>query len=82
METLRGFPNLPALWLRWAKPTSANAIAETLRGFPNLPATGAREARVGQVWGVLALVPVGDALATVREAHLRRRDRGNPVRVS
>jgi hypothetical protein len=27
METLKGFPNLPALWLRWAKPTSANAVA-------------------------------------------------------
>jgi len=25
MGTLGGFPNLPALWLRWAKPTSANA---------------------------------------------------------
>jgi hypothetical protein len=25
METLEGFPNPPALWLRWAKPTSANA---------------------------------------------------------
>jgi hypothetical protein len=25
METLEGFPNLPALWLQWAKPTSANA---------------------------------------------------------
>jgi hypothetical protein len=27
METLGGFPNLPALWLRRAKPASANAIA-------------------------------------------------------
>jgi hypothetical protein len=26
METLRGFPNLPALWLRQAKPAYANAI--------------------------------------------------------
>jgi hypothetical protein len=25
METLRGFPNLPALWLRQAKPAYANA---------------------------------------------------------
>jgi hypothetical protein len=25
MGTLRGFPNPPALWLRWAKPTFANA---------------------------------------------------------
>jgi len=27
--TLRGFPNPPALWLRWAKPTYANAITGT-----------------------------------------------------
>jgi hypothetical protein len=27
METLGGFPNLPALWLRPAKPASANPIA-------------------------------------------------------
>jgi hypothetical protein len=27
METLKGFPCLPALWLRWAKPTSANAVS-------------------------------------------------------
>jgi hypothetical protein len=27
METLGGFPNLPALWLRRAKPVSANAIS-------------------------------------------------------
>jgi hypothetical protein len=26
METLGGFPNLPALWLRRAQPDSANAI--------------------------------------------------------
>jgi hypothetical protein len=26
METLTGFPNLPALWLRQAKPAYANAI--------------------------------------------------------
>jgi hypothetical protein len=26
METLGGFPSLPALWLRRAKPDSANAI--------------------------------------------------------
>ena len=26
METLRGFPNLPALWLRQAKPAYANAL--------------------------------------------------------
>jgi hypothetical protein len=39
METLGGFPNLPALWLRWAKPSFAYAIVmETLAGFPNLPA--------------------------------------------
>src|SRR5262245_29683465 len=25
MGTLTGFPNPPALWLRWAKPTGANA---------------------------------------------------------
>jgi hypothetical protein len=34
METLRGFPNLPALWLRRAKPASAYALeaADRLRG--------------------------------------------------
>jgi hypothetical protein len=26
METLGGFPNLPALWLRRAKPASADAV--------------------------------------------------------
>jgi hypothetical protein len=31
METLKGFPNLPALWLRRAKPAFAYAVAmETL----------------------------------------------------
>jgi hypothetical protein len=33
METLGGFPYLPALWLRWAKPISAYANMETLGGF-------------------------------------------------
>jgi hypothetical protein len=33
METLGGFPNLPALWLRRAKPGCAYAIMETLGGF-------------------------------------------------
>jgi hypothetical protein len=27
METLEGFPNLPAFWLRRAKPGCANAMA-------------------------------------------------------
>jgi hypothetical protein len=31
METLGGFPNLPALWLRWAKPISAYAIGSSGR---------------------------------------------------
>jgi hypothetical protein len=34
METLEGFPNLPALWLRQAKPASANATI----AFPSAPA--------------------------------------------
>jgi hypothetical protein len=38
MGTLKGFPNLPALWLRLAKPAFAYAIMGTLKGFPNLPA--------------------------------------------
>ena len=55
METLGGFPNLPALWLRRAKPGSAYAEMETLRGFPNprpLPATlhPARFARPRALW--------------------------------
>ena len=56
METLGGFPNLPAVWLRRAKPGYANAIMmETLGGFPNprpLPATlhPARFARPRAVW--------------------------------
>src|ERR1019366_292599 len=60
METLRGFPNPrplpptqptarcarpPALWLRWAKPSSADAFDGTLRGFPNLPALWLRWAK-------------------------------------
>jgi hypothetical protein len=46
METLGGFPNLPALWLRRAKPDSANAtMMETLGGFPNLPALWLRRAK-------------------------------------
>jgi hypothetical protein len=48
---------------------------ETLKGFPNLPATGARKARVGQVWGVLALAPEGGALAPASQARLRQRGR-------
>jgi hypothetical protein len=35
METLGGFPNLPAFWLRRAKPGSAVIHMETLGGFPN-----------------------------------------------
>jgi hypothetical protein len=33
METLEGFPNLPALWLRRAKPGSANAMADEQCGL-------------------------------------------------
>jgi len=48
METLGGFPNLPALWLRRAKPGCANFIVmETLGGFPNLPALWLRRAKPG-----------------------------------
>ena len=50
METLRGFPFLPALWLRRAKPGFANASdMETLRGFPFLPALWLRRAKPGFV---------------------------------
>ena len=34
MGTLEGFPNPPALWLRRAKPGSANAIFDFLKGNP------------------------------------------------
>jgi len=34
METLRGFPNLPALWLRQAEPASADALLWLLRAEP------------------------------------------------
>jgi len=37
METLKGFPNLPALWLRRVKPASAYAVMGTLKGFAALP---------------------------------------------
>jgi hypothetical protein len=48
METLGGFPSLPALWLRRAKPGFANAIdMETLGGFPSLPALWLRRAKPG-----------------------------------
>ncbi len=36
MGTLRGFPNPPALWLRWAKPTFANAVMETEERYEKL----------------------------------------------
>ena len=42
METLGGFPNLPALWLRRAKPGSANAIASPLVGLSWCPTHRAR----------------------------------------
>ena len=46
MGTLKGFPNPPALWLRGAKPRSANAIMMgTLKGFPNPPALWLRGAK-------------------------------------
>jgi hypothetical protein len=35
METLGGFPNLPALWLRRAKPAFANAIVPSIVLSPN-----------------------------------------------
>jgi hypothetical protein len=49
METLAGFPFLPALWLRRAKPGYANATSdmETLAGFPFLPALWLRRAKPG-----------------------------------
>jgi hypothetical protein len=48
METLRGFPCLPAHRLRRAKPGYADAIMmETLRGFPCLPAHRLRRAKPG-----------------------------------
>jgi hypothetical protein len=51
METLGGFPNLPALWLRRAKPGSAYATdMETLGGFPNLPALWLRRAKPGSAY--------------------------------
>jgi hypothetical protein len=41
METLEGFPNLPAM-LRcqqsWQAPHALASLMETLEGFPNLPA--------------------------------------------
>jgi hypothetical protein len=33
MGTLKGFPNPPALWLRWAKPTFANAVMGTVEDW-------------------------------------------------
>jgi hypothetical protein len=56
METLRGFPNLPALWLRRAKLAFAYAfLMGTFKGLPNprpLPATlpTARFARPRALW--------------------------------
>ena len=46
MGTLKGSPNPPALWLRQAKPASANAIVMgTLKGSPNPPALWLRQAK-------------------------------------
>ena len=54
METLGGFPNLPALGLRRAKPDSANAILmETLGGFPNLPALWLRRAKPDSAYAIV-----------------------------
>src|ERR1039457_4647850 len=48
METLRGFPYLPAFRLRRAKPGFAIATyMQTLRGFPYLPAFRLRRAKPG-----------------------------------
>jgi hypothetical protein len=41
METLRGFPNLPAMVRAEQSSAAPHAfVMETLRGFPNLPAMG------------------------------------------
>jgi len=59
METLGGFPNLPALWLRRAKPgyvyacLRAGIAMETLGGFPNLPALWLRRAKPGYAYACL-----------------------------
>jgi hypothetical protein len=36
LGTLEGFPNPPALWLRRAKPASANAVMGTKRSYEKL----------------------------------------------
>ncbi len=47
---------------------------ETPEGSPYLSATGARDARVEQEWGVLALAPEGGVSALLGKAQLRHRD--------
>jgi hypothetical protein len=60
METLEGFPCLPAHWLRRAKPGYADAIMETLEGFPCLPAHWLRRAKPGYADAIM-LVSGGHA---------------------
>jgi hypothetical protein len=38
METLKGFPNLPAMVRAEQGSAAPHAVMETLKGFPNLPA--------------------------------------------
>jgi hypothetical protein len=48
LETLGGFPDLPAVWLPRAKPGFAIATdMETLGGFPDLPAVWLPRAKPG-----------------------------------
>jgi hypothetical protein len=39
METLEGFPNLPATVRAEQSSAAPHIVMETLEGFPNLPAT-------------------------------------------
>src|SRR5664279_4737343 len=76
METLGGFPFLPALWLRRAKPASANAVssARYLRLLRLSSSRGWRRERRGVAAGGNGLVelhPRDGLLLTLRHECLR-----------
>jgi len=56
MGTLKGFPNPPALWLRWANPTYANALIGILgRSLTPPRALWLRRTKLGSANAILIL---------------------------
>ena len=71
METLGGLPNLPALWLRRAKPACANAIERAMHAHDGL---GCRLASVVmETLGGLPNLPAKDSGGQSPPASTRRR---------